>query len=360
MNFLLSDEQQEFQTAVRRYLDGACPPAKLRAIFDGEDGFDAAVWAGFSKLGVTALAVPESYGGLGLKLIDLALVAETIGRTAAPLPFLGHSLATLAVAWGGSEAQKTRWLPSLASGTVLATVAFCDEGGWLPEQWTLAPGALSGCKSFVPNGQHADLFVVGLSGGALALVEKSAQSCIIRPRDGVDRTRRLADLHFEGVHAEVLPGSGVAERLRDAALVLLAADAFGGASRCIEMAIDYAKIRQQFGQPIGKFQGLKHQLANMAVEIEPARALYWYAAHAFDDIPADASRSAALAKSHLCDRYLQVARDAIEAHGGIGYTWEYDLQFWFKRAMFDYAFLGAPPQHRARVAALSNWSSSAP
>jgi alkylation response protein AidB-like acyl-CoA dehydrogenase len=139
--------------------------------------------------------------------------------------------------------------------------------------------------------------------------------------------------------------------------VLLAADAFGGAACCVDMAAAYALEREQFGTVIGRFQGLKHQRANMAVDVEPARGLYWYAAHAFDAVPADAQRMAALAKAHLGDRYLQAARDATEAHGGIGYTWEYPLHVWLKRAVFDRVYLGAPAEHRRRSAALAGWVS---
>ena len=143
--------------------------------------------------------------------------------------------------------------------------------------------------------------------------------------------------------------------MRDAGLVLLAADAFGGAQQLLEMSVEYAKTRQQFGVTIGSFQGLKHQLANVAVEIEPARGLYWYAAHAFDHVPDESERTAALAKAHLGQVYMQTARDAVEAHGGIGFTWECDVQIYFKRAMFDRAFLGAPSVHRERAAALAGW-----
>jgi alkylation response protein AidB-like acyl-CoA dehydrogenase len=148
---------------------------------------------------------------------------------------------------------------------------------------------------------------------------------------------------------------GASARVRDAGLVLLAADAFGGAQRLLEMSVEYAKTRQQFGVTIGSFQGLKHQLANLAVEIEPARGLYWYAAHAFDHVREESERTAALAKAHLTHVYMQAARDSVEAHGGIGFTWECDVQIYFKRAMFDRAFLGTPATHRERAAALAGW-----
>jgi alkylation response protein AidB-like acyl-CoA dehydrogenase len=280
-----------------------------------------------------------------------------LGRAAAPGPFLGHVLAGLAIKLAGTDEQRLHWLPRLASGECLATVAFGEgESCWQAEQWGLEvrDGRLDGGKRHVPFAPHADLIVVGLAGGKLALVERSAAGMTITPQRNNDRTRRLADVAFRATPVEALPGDGGA-RLRDAALVLLAADAFGGASRCIEMAVDYAKVREQFGVPIGRFQGLKHQIVNAAIEIEPARGLYWYAAHAWDHVPESAAQSAALAKAHLTDRYLQAARDCVEAHGGIGYTWEYDLQIFVKRAMFNYAWLGAPAVHLQRVAQLAGW-----
>src|SRR5262249_13286376 len=159
-----------------------------------------------------------------------------------------------------------------------------------------------------------------------------------------------------GAAGGALPGGGSASgRVRDAGLVLLAADAWGAGSRLVEMAVEYAKTREQFGVTIGHFQALKHQLANMALELEPARALVWYAAHALDHLPEAAPRQPALAKAHLGERAMQVARDVVEAHGGIGFTWECDVQIWFKRCMFDRAFLGAPAVHRERAARLAGW-----
>ncbi|WP_313024354.1 acyl-CoA dehydrogenase family protein [Pseudomonas lopnurensis] len=349
MNFLLSPEQLEFQSTIQRFLDDRCPSTHLHEVFDrGEH--DQALWREMSELGLAGIALPEDFGGAGMEMIDLALVAESLGSRSAPGPFLGHALAGLAIAWAGSEEQKQRWLPGLASGELLASVAFAEAGGWHPEHWTLAGERLDGSKLHVPFAAEASLLLVGLVDGGLAIVERAAQGLNIEAENGADRTRLLSRVNFADTPVERLAAdAGVAARVRDAALVLLAADAFGGASRCVEMAVEYAKIREQFGQPIGQFQAVKHQLVNMAVEIEPARGLYWYAAHAFDHIPADAERYAALAKAHLSDRFLQVARDTVEVHGGIGYTWECDVQIYLKRAMFDFAFMGNPAAQRARI-----------
>jgi alkylation response protein AidB-like acyl-CoA dehydrogenase len=358
VHFDLTEEQELLQETVRQFLANECPPPRLREIFDGESGHDAALWQGMVGLGLAGIHVPDEYGGAGLELLDLALVAETLGHGAAPGPFLGHALATLAILRGGSDAQRKEWLPRLTSGEALATVALDEEGGaWQPEEWSLPAGArLSGAKRSVPFASASDLLVVGTAGGGLALVSRAAGGVTTSPQRGADRTRRIESVRFEGAACEPLPqGTAASAAVRDAGLVLLAADAYGGAARCLEMAVDYAKTREQFGVTIGHFQALKHQLADMAIEVEPCRALYWYAAHAQDHLPGEAARAAAIAKAHVTDRFMQVARDTVEAHGGIGFTWECDVQIWFKRAMFDRAWLGVPAVHRERSAVLAGW-----
>ncbi len=358
MNFDLSLEQEMLQETVRRYLENECPPERLREIFDGDEGMDAGLWQGLAEMGLAGLQLPEEHGGAGLEILDLAVVSETLGYMACPGPFLGHALAGLAIAWGGNDEQRRRWLPKLATGDAIATIALAEAAGsWLPDQWALEGGdSLRGTKNHVLHADQADLIVVGLKGGELALVERAARGLETKPVDGSDATRRLHQVTFADTPSETLPeGVAASARVRDAALVLLAADAFGGATRLVEMSVEYAKTREQFGVTIGHFQALKHQLANMAVDVEPARGLYWYAAHAQDHLPDEAERSAAIAKAHITDRYMQVARDAVEAHGGIGFTWECDVQIWFKRAMFDRAYLGSPALHRERSAQLAGW-----
>jgi alkylation response protein AidB-like acyl-CoA dehydrogenase len=359
LDFGLSEEQQLLQQTVRRFAEQECPAPKLREIFDGGSGHDAALWAGMAEMGVAGLAVPDSYGGAGLEILDLALVAESLGHAALPGPFLGHSLATLAILAGGTEEQRARWLPRLASGAAIGSVALAEEREvWEPDRWNARPSGsqLSGSWPFVPFGSIADVLVIGVGGPGLVVLERGGEEIKVEPTEGVDRTRRLDRLLLDRARVEPLPGGGEAAcRVRDVGLVLLAADAFGGASRLVEMSVEYAKTRVQFDVPIGQFQAVKHKLADMATDVEPARGLYWYAAHAIDRLPAESERAAALAKAHLTDRYLQVAREAVEVHGGIGFTWECDVQIWFKRAMFDRAYLGPPEGHRDRAAALAGW-----
>jgi len=302
--------------------------------------------------GLGGLLIPETYGGLDLGLENAALAMEVIGRTATPGPWLGHLLAGWAITQSADEELKARWLPRLATGEVVGAVALDD---WTPEAWRLAPvaGRLDAELDHTPGADQAQVIVVGLADG-LAVVE-GREHVEAEPIHGSDLTRRLWRLKLNGAPFRPIGGADVGQRLLDAALVLVAADALGGAGQCLDMAVEYAKQREQFGVIIGRFQGLKHQLANMALEVEPARALVWYAAYAWDLALPDASRVAAHAKAHLADRFVSVAHAAVQAHGGIGYTWEYDLQIWFRRSLFDRAYLGAPSLHRERAAALAGW-----
>ncbi len=358
MNFDLSEEQEMLQEMLGQCLENECPLTHLRTIFDGDSGHDPKLWKNLVELGIAGLAIPERYGGAGLEVLDLAVVAETLGYHAAPGPFLGHVLAALAITAGGSDEQKEKWLPALASGDLIGSVALAEAGGkWQPDQWCMpASEKLEGVKEFVPQAELADLIVVGLSGGRLAVVEKGAPGIRMELVDGADLTRRFRKLSFEGTPCEMLgEGDAAGRRVRDVALVLLAADAFGGSERLLEMSVEYAMTREQFGVAIGHFQALKHQLANLALDVETNRGLYWFSAYAQDHVPDEAERIAAIAKAHISDRFLQVARDAVEIHGGIGFTWECDVQIFFKRAMFDRAFLGSPSEHRERSAQLADW-----
>jgi len=377
VDFDLSEEQELLQATLRGFVEKECPPSAVRAAFDAAGpeadasvgagaGADPGLWKGLVELGVAGLVVPEDQGGAGLELLDLALVAEELGHGAVPGPFLGHSLAALALVHGGSPSQRERWLPALASGEALGTVALAEPGGdgdsWDPARWSMdhASGRLSGTKDLVPNASAADLLVVGVAGGGLALVETGAATLDTTPVAGVDRTRRLERVAFEDTPAEPLGGGpdgarATATRVRDAACVLLAADAFGAAWRLVRMAAAYAEDRHQFGRPIAGFQAVKHQLADMALDVDPTRGLWWYAAHAWDHRPDEAPRAAALAKAHVTDRAHAAAQGAVKIHGGLGFTWESDVQIWFKRTLFDRAWGGTPEHHRERIARLAGW-----
>ncbi|HIG02233.1 MAG TPA: acyl-CoA dehydrogenase [Myxococcales bacterium] len=359
MDFGLSDEQELLQSTVRGFVENECPAGRLRELFDAGTGHDDALWTGLVEMGLPGLTIPEEYGGAGMEILDLALVCEVLGTGGVPSPFLGHVLASLALDMGGSPAQKSRWLPGLADGSRRATWALCEAGsGWEPETWHCrwAEDSISGTKLYVPHADGADLLVVGVEGSRLAVVDTAGAGVRIENLEGIDRSRPVFRVDFEGAPCELLADDpAVARRLRDAGLVLLAADAFGAASHLIDLAVEYAKTREQFGQKIAQFQAVKHQLARLGLDIEPTRALFWHAAYAVDHLPEEAERAAALAKAHITDRGLEVARAVVELHGGLGFTWECDVQMGFKRLMFDRAFLGNPESLRDRCAALAGW-----
>jgi len=362
MEFALTDEQELLQETVRGFVSRECPPPRLRALFEAGSGHDTALWKGLAEMGIAGLAIPERHGGAGLELLDLALVAEELGAGALPVPFLGHALASLALVRGGSAEQRDHWLPRLASGEAVASIALAEPGtGFEPAGWRTRAlaGRLHGRKRLAPQARHADLLVVGLAGGGLALVAGDAPGLSVVGEDGLDRTRPLAGLELDGAPAELLAGpQGLAEGVRDAGLVLLAADAFGAAWKLLRLTLDHTRERRQFGTPLAQFQAVKHQLADLATGLEPGRALWWFAAHAQDHLPEQASRAAAQAKAHVTDCAMRCARGALELHGGIGFTWECDVQFWFKRIMFDRQWLGGPGHHRERVARLAGWEAS--
>jgi len=358
MDFGLSEEQELLQETVRGFVQNECPTSRLRELFDAGLGHEPALWSGLSEMGLTGLAVPEAHGGAGLEVLDLALVAEVLGEGALPGPFLGHGLACLAVAGSESEDARARWLGKLAEGSAVGTVALGESGGWEPEDWTVAEagGRISGEKIHVPFAPDADLWVVGTAGGGLVAVERDAPGVSWESLDGVDRTRPVYRVGFDATPAEPLPGGpDLAARVRDAALVLLAADAFGAAARLIDLSVAYAKSREQFGVPIAQFQAIKHQIARMATDVETTRGQLWYAAYACDHLPEEVAEEAALTKAHITDRAVAAARQSVEIHGGYGFTWECEVHMWMKRIMFDRVFLGTPDVLRARCAARAGW-----
>lgn len=327
MHFHLTEEQTAIQDAVRGTLADCWPMERIHAFADGDADFDPESWSALMALGLGGMLTPDS----GMGLLDAALVCETAGAAAAAGPLIGQLLAAAAVAVAGKGD-----VDALASGAQVATLV---HGG----------------SDYAPSARAADLFLIVDRASGVRLVR--ASDVAVEPVRAADRTRPMSKVSVPAGAGEDLFAAAhpMTERLADAALVLVAADALGGAQRVTDMSVAYAKEREQFGHPIGRFQGLKHQLAHMALDVEPARALLWYAAYAWDAGLADAPHAAAMAKAHLCEVYVRATRAAVAAHGGIGYTWEYGLHYWFRRAMADRAWLGSPAEHRARAAMLAGW-----
>lgn len=335
MRFHLSSEQVAIQDAVRGTLAECWGMERLHGFADGDEDFDPASWQALMALGLGGLAVGEADGGAGLGLLEAALVSEVAGASAAPGPIIGQIVGAMALAASGNPVARAV-LPQVVNGERIVTLALDGE--------------------LVQSARTAHYFIAPDHAGGLALFENSS-ALSIEAVAATDRTRPVSRVVLDAVKGETLfpAGDVMIARLHDAALVLIAADALGGAQHCTDLSVEYAKTREQFGRPIGQFQGLKHQLAQMALEVEPSRALVWYSAYAWDAGLDDAPRVAALAKAHLCEVYTRTTRAAIAAHGGIGYTWEYGLNYWFRRAVLDRVWLGGPEYHRARAAELAGW-----
>ena len=376
MDFGLSEDQELLQQSAREFLARECTPSIVRAAADDGSGMAAPLEKKISEMGWPGLLIPESYGGLGLHQLEMAILLAELGRCPAPGPFLFSALlATAAILEAGSLQQKRGWLPRLARGECLGTVAVLEASDRLDpagvETRAKRSGAayrLTGKKLFVPYAAPADFVVTAARTSAAAegitlfLLDPRTPGVHIRPLHSIDRTRRIYELELCAVEvpkeAALGPLDGgwkTIQRLIDLAVVGLAADSFGGAEKVLELAVEYSKTRQQFGRPIGSFQAIKHIAAEMVAEIEPARSLLWYAAYAQDALRRDATRAASMAKASLSDIYARAANRAVQIHGGIGFTWEHDLHYWFKRAKWNELAFGDPAFHRERVATVSGF-----
>jgi alkylation response protein AidB-like acyl-CoA dehydrogenase len=364
MDFGLSEEQQQLKESARAFLSGECPTTFVRKAMATDDGYPRELYEQIAKLGWTGLIVPEEFGGAGLGMLDMAMILEEAGYAAMPGPFLFSSvLAASALKLGGSEQLNSKWLTALAEGKAVGTVAIVETAGSIDSRdintIAMKGGAgwhLDGVKMFVPYANVADFMVVAGKHDSdifLFVVDTRSPGVTIRSLKNLDLTRRVSSVELKHVPAERLgPSSDLFAKLIDIAAIAVAADSLGGTERALEMAVDYSKVREQFGKPIGSFQALKHAAAEIVADVEPARAMLWYAAYALDTGAADASRTASMAKARLCDIYSRGTDRAVLMHGGIGFTWEHDMHLWFKRARFNESYFGSPAFHRERVAAL--------
>ncbi|WP_312160565.1 acyl-CoA dehydrogenase family protein [Phenylobacterium sp.] len=351
MDFSITADQRLMQESLARTLEAAAGLDRVRRFAADRDDAGADIWAALADFGLPGVVIPEEHGGLGLGLLDAALAAEALGRAVAPAPFLGAVAASIALTRGGTPEQQARWLPKIAAGDVVVGLALAEAVAGARDGMgvTAAGGRLSGGALFVTDAMSADLLVVADTAGGLHLVAGDAPGLRRAVVTSIDLTRRLGELAFEGVPAEPL-APGTLDAVRDAAWTLLAADTLGAAEVMIEKAVAYAKERRQFGRVIGSFQAVKHMCAEMAAELEPCRALVWYAAYAFDDAPAEAGLTAAHAKAHTSEVGRFIARTATEVHGGMGITDLLGLHYWFKRIGLNRQLLGGPERVR-RVAA---------
>ena len=363
MYFDLTDEQEAIRETAREFLASRFKSERMREIAGSEDGTDAAGWAEMAELGWAGLALPEEWGGQGLGIVDLAVLFEEMGYALAPSPLFSNTVVGLALAEHASDEQKERWLRPLAEGTARGTQAMVDAGstatpGAYPMKAEEADGdsiVLNGKKELVADAVGAAFFLVATADGKRHIVPADSEGVTVTPETSIDPTRRLSTVNFAGVRVpadQTLPGHGAEFEgvfLRGA--VALAAESTGLAQRTLEMAVAYAKDREQFGRPIGAYQAVSHRCAQMLLETENSRSAVYGAAWAADADPDALPLSASMAKAYASDAGWRVPDASIQVHGGIGFTWEHDLHFFLKRGRANASMYGDAHWHREQVAA---------
>jgi alkylation response protein AidB-like acyl-CoA dehydrogenase len=333
MNFDLSDEQREIKDTARQFLSARFKPEKVRELAESRS-YDDALWKEIAELGWPGIAIPEEHQGQGLGTVELMLLCEELGYACAPTPFLSNAIAALVIADGGSDEQQARWLPGIASGETLGAAALD------PSEPALVADAEGAAVLLLPDGDQGVLVEPG--------------DAEIEPLELIDATRSFARVSASG--GEPMPVETGMYR----AMVALAGELTGLGQRAMEMAVEYAREREQFGRPIGAYQAVSHRCAGMLYDVEEARSLTYYAAWCADAEPESLPLAAHMAKARASEAAWSVASAALQTFGGIGFTWEHDLQFWLKRARVDRQLLGGPSQHRERVAELAGLGAAEP
>jgi alkylation response protein AidB-like acyl-CoA dehydrogenase len=359
--FDLNDEQRAIKSTARDFLAARYKSERIRELAETEHGFEQPDWEEMAELGWAGLAVPEEWGGQGLGMVELAIVFEEMGYACAPSPLLSNTLAGLALAEGGSDEQRERYLRPLASGEKRGSVALFDAGSAaVPGQFAMEASGegdgvvLDGEKILSPDAGAADFLIVATADGGRHVVPRDAEGLSLTRAESIDPTRRLYDVRFESVR--VAPGDTLPARDPEYLPVLqriciaAAAESTGLAQRALDMAVAYAKERNQFGRPIGSYQAVSHRCAQMLLETENARSVTYAAAWTADAEPESLPRAASVAKAYASDAGWRVPDAAIQVHGGIGFTWEHDLHFFLKRGRANAAMFGDAKWHRERVA----------
>ncbi len=371
MNFAFTEEQDQLRDAVRRFMETKSDEKEVRQLMETAEGYDPELWAQMAnELGLQSLHIPEAYGGQGFTFIELGIVLEEMGRALLCSPYFSTvGLATNAILNAGTEEQKSALLPGIAAGETIAALAFTEPNGrWDASGITMeAKGSgdavtLDGTKMYVIDGHIANTIVVvarqagssGEDGIGFYVVDGDAAGLTRTALTTMDQTRKQAKLEFAGVKATSLGDSATGwtalSKTLDQAAVCLANEMVGGAQKVLEMSVEYAKVRVQFGRPIGSFQAIKHKCADMLLEVESAKSAAYYAAWAAaednDELPVVAS----LAKAYCSDAYFHATAENIQIHGGIGFTWEHPAHLYFKRAKSSEILLGDATYHRELLA----------
>jgi alkylation response protein AidB-like acyl-CoA dehydrogenase len=377
MNFGFNEEQELLRNTARKFFENECGSDTVRCLMETPEGISAELWKKLAEQGWLGLIYPEAYDGMGLGLVDLVVLMEEMGRAVAPGPYFSTVLlGGLAILEAGGDAQKKEWLPRIAAGDKRVALAWMEPSAQLgPAGVTLTAVekggkyTLSGTKLFVHDAHTADALVVaartrpgaGADGVSLFLLPRGTKGLEVTLLPTMDQTRKLCEVACSDVTvgADALlgaAGSGWAplSRVLDRATVALCAEMCGGAQKVLDMTVEYAKIRQAFGRPIGSYQGVKHRAADMLVDVENSKSITYYAAWALDESSPEAPLAVSMAKAYVSDAYRRVAAAGIQLHGGIGFTWEHDLHLYFKRAKGSEFTFGDATHHRERVAQLVN------
>lgn len=376
MDFGLNEDQETLAKYAREFLSNECPTTLVRRMMEDDTAYDRAFYAHMAQLGWMGIAIPESYGGQGMTWLELAVLLEEMGQALVPGPFFASvCLAAPVILQAGNDEQKRATLPGIASGERQATVAYTEGHGRVDAagvQLAARPDGggfvLTGTKQFVPDAHVADTLLVAArtsdeddptDGISLFVVDAKADGITVTQQRTMDTTRRWCEVTFDGVSVsgdavlgEVDRGWAPLERALQRSSALLSAECVGGAQKVLDLSVDYAKQRIQFGRPIGSFQAVKHKCAEMLVDVELSRSAMYFAAWAASEDDQELPLAASIAKAYCGDAYTRVASNGIHVHGGIGFTWEHDMQLYFKRAKVNEVFLGDPTYHRELVARL--------
>jgi alkylation response protein AidB-like acyl-CoA dehydrogenase len=375
MDFGFSDEQDMLRQTARAFLEEHCPTTFVRHMMEDDKGYSADLWKEMAELGWLGLAFPEAYGGQGLGFVDLTVILEEMGAALLPSPFLSTViLAGQTILMGGSEAQKKAYLPKIAEGSLIATLAMTEPAGRFDAEGITAVKAtpqgagfsITGTKLFVPDAHIAELLVVAArtketsdnsAGISLFLVEGNSPGVSATLLKTMDQTRKQCEVVFDNVQigrdrllGAIDQGWPILQKVLNLATVSLCAEMVGGAQRVLDLSVSYAKERVQFGRPIGSFQAIKHKCAEMMLQVESAKSAAYYAAWAVDEDVPEAPLAVSMAKAYCSDAYRNTAGEGIQVHGGIGFTWEHDMHLYFKRAKYAEFTFGDATYHRELVA----------
>ena len=355
MQFGLNESQEILRDSARKFFAGECPMAEVRRLMETSTAYDANLWPKLAEQGYTGIIFPEEFGGVGLGIVEFILLMEEAGRALLPGPFFSTvALAGSVLNSVASKEQKKKYLTPICQGEARSTVAFLEG----TSSWDLADihlaainGKLKGEKLFVPDAAVADWLVVVARNGVF-LVDRKAPGIRIEPMLGMDLTRKLYSVQFDNVGAEKLGETSALSRALDIATTALAAEMVGGMQRTLDVTVEYSKTRKQFGKPIGIFQAVQHQCADMYLEMESSRSAVYYAAWALQENAPDAAAAVSIAKMYASDASRTVGNRGIQVHGGMGFTWENDLHLYYRRAKASETAFGDATFHRERLARL--------